>query len=60
MVNHPGPAHIWKTLGPLNLRWQIKGAITRIQNLTRAAGQKRSGKVGTSGGGLQLISNIIQ
>lgn len=60
MVSHPGSAYIWKTLAPLNLRRQIKGAITRIQNLTRAAGQKPSGKVGISGGGLQLISNSIQ
>lgn len=47
MVSHPGSAHIWKTLAPLNLRWQIEGAITRIQNLRKAAGQKPSGKVGT-------------
>lgn len=60
MLNRPGSAHIWKTLAPLNMKQQIEGAITRIQNLMRAVGQKPSGKVETSGGGLQLISNIIQ
>lgn len=52
MVNHPGPAHSWKTLMYLNLRGQGEGALLKIQNPVRGTGEKPPREVGTSGGGL--------
>lgn len=58
MVNHPGPAHSWKALMYLNTRGQGRGAFLKIQNPVRGTGEGPPRNEGTSGGGLELISNV--